>query len=165
MLVFGLVTGGFWLWIGFAILAVTLLYWGREALRDYDHIPSASTALVTTGGTGLATGGPLPPGPLPAPAGSPPAGVHMPGPSFKPLLVAMSMTLLVAGLVVGGWALIFGFIALVGHARSSGSATRATSTSSPSARTGPATSRTGRARAGPRRRSRSSRCCSRAASS
>ncbi len=36
----------------------------------------------------------------------------MPGPSFQPLLVAMSMTLLVAGLVVGGWALIFGFIAL-----------------------------------------------------
>ena len=112
MLVFGLVTGGFWLWIGFAILAVTLLYWGREALRDYDHIPSASTALVTTGGTGLTTGGTLPPGPLPAPEGSPPAGVHMPGPSFRPLLVAMSMTLLVAGLVVGGWALIFGFIAL-----------------------------------------------------
>ena len=67
MLVFGLVTGGFWLWIGLAILAVTLLYWGREALRDYDHIPSASTALVTTGGTGLATGGTFPPGPLPPP--------------------------------------------------------------------------------------------------
>ena len=101
MLVFGLVTGGFWLWIGLAILAVTLLYWGREALRDYDHIPSASTALVTTGGTGLAAGATFPPGPLPAPAGTPPAGVHMPGPSFRPLLVAMAMTLLVAGLVVG----------------------------------------------------------------
>ena len=55
-----------------------------------------------------------------APPGSPPAGVHIPAPSFRPLLVAMSMTLLVAGLVVGGWALIFGFIALVVHARSAG---------------------------------------------
>ena len=36
----------------------------------------------------------------------------MPPPSFRPLLVAMAMTLLVAGLVVGGWALIFGFVAL-----------------------------------------------------
>jgi plastocyanin len=112
MLVFGLVTGGFWLGIGLAVLGVTLLYWGREALRDYDHIPSASTALVTTGGGGLTAGSTLPPGPLHAPAGSPPAGVHMPPPSFRPLLVAMAMTLLVAGLVVGGWALIFGFVAL-----------------------------------------------------
>jgi plastocyanin len=112
MLVFGLVTGGFWLWIGLAVLGVTLLYWGREALRDYDHIPSASTALVTTGGSGLTAGAPLPPGALRAPEGTPPAGVHMPPPSFRPLLVAMAMTLLVAGLVVGGWALIFGFVAL-----------------------------------------------------
>ena len=37
LLVFGLVAGGLWLAVGFVILVITLLYWGREALRDYDH--------------------------------------------------------------------------------------------------------------------------------
>jgi plastocyanin len=104
MLVFGLVVGGLWLWVGGAVLAVTMLYWGREALRDYDHVriadsASASTALV-------------PAGMLPAPEGNPPAGVHIPAPSFRPLLVAIGMTLLVAGLVVGGWAALLGALAL-----------------------------------------------------
>ena len=49
---------------------------------------------------------------LPAPAGTPPAGVHMPPPSFRPLLAAIGTTLLVAGLVVGGWLILTGLIAL-----------------------------------------------------
>jgi plastocyanin len=97
MTVFGLVTGGLWVWVGLITLAVTLLYWGREALRDYDRIPGIA---ATTAGA------------LPAPAGAPPTGVHIPAPSFRPLLVAMSMTLLVAGLIVGGWAILFGAVAL-----------------------------------------------------
>ncbi len=109
MLGIGLVEGGPWLLVGFLILGITLLYWGREFLREYDHLPSESTALVTTGGTALA---PLPPGALSAPAGTPPPGVHIPAPSFRPLLIAMSMTLLVAGLILGGWALILGAVAL-----------------------------------------------------
>jgi plastocyanin len=105
MMVFGLVVGGMWLWVGVAVLAVTMLYWGREALRDYDRVQVADQA---AGSTAM-----IPAGMLPTPEGKPPAGVHIPAPSFRPLLVAISMTLLVAGLVVGGWALLFGAIAVV----------------------------------------------------
>ncbi len=113
MLGFGLVSGGLWLLIGGVVLGITLLYWGREFQREYDHLPSASTALVTTGGQALSPGSVAPPpGALPTPQGTPPAGVHIPAPSFRPLLIAMSMTLLVAGLIFGGWALILGAVAL-----------------------------------------------------
>ena len=98
--------------MGLIVLGITLLYWGREFLRDYDHLPSSSTAMVATGGTALAPGSMPPPGALPTPQGTPPPGVHIPAPSFRPLLIAMSMTLLVAGLILGGWALILGAVAL-----------------------------------------------------
>jgi plastocyanin len=98
--VFGVIVGGLWLLVGFVVLAITLLYWGREALRDYDHIPArAGDAAVV--------------GMLPAPAGTPPEGVHIPPPSFRPFLAAIAMTVLVAGLIIGGWALFLGFIVLV----------------------------------------------------
>jgi plastocyanin len=99
-LVFGMVAGGIWLLVGGVILTITLLYWGREALRDYDQIPAASGEAPVTGM-------------LPAPAGTPPPGVHIPPPSFRPLLVSIAATILVAGLVIGGWALFLGFVALV----------------------------------------------------
>ena len=98
-LFFGMFAGGIWLWVGVAILVVTLLYWGREAMRDYDHV-------------GAAAGGPAA-GALPAPSGTPPAGVHIPPPSFRPLLVSIGFALLVAGMVIGGWALLIGFVAVV----------------------------------------------------
>ena len=100
LLVFGMVVGGLWLWVGLIALVITLLYWGREALRDYDHIPSVAGEHPAVGA-------------VPAPAGMPPAGVHMPPPSFRPLLAAVSLTLLVAGMVIGGWALWFGLLAVV----------------------------------------------------
>ncbi|MEO5965896.1 MAG: cytochrome c oxidase subunit 4 [Candidatus Limnocylindrales bacterium] len=99
-MVFGMVAGGLWLAVGAVILAITLLYWGREALREYDTLPSGDGSAVTVGM-------------LPAPAGSPPAGVHMPPPSFRPILVAIALTMLVAGMVIGGWGLFLGFIAIV----------------------------------------------------
>ncbi len=100
MLMFGLFAGGIWLAVGVLILSITLLYWGREALRDYDHVASASSAHAAIGA-------------LPPPAGGvPPAGVHMPPPSFRPLLLAISMTILVGGMVIGGWALLAGIVAL-----------------------------------------------------
>jgi len=99
-LVFGVVAGGLWLLVGGIILAITLLFWGREEMRDYDHIPAAEGAPVITGM-------------LPAPAGTPPAGVHIPPPSFRPVLIALAATLLLAGLVVGGWLLVMGLIAVV----------------------------------------------------
>jgi plastocyanin len=100
MVVLGLVAGGLWLWVGLIILVITLLYWGREALRDYDRLPDAATGAAAVGA-------------LPAPATQPPPGVHAPAPSFRPLLVAISMTILVGGLIVGGWALILGAVAVL----------------------------------------------------
>ncbi len=93
-LFWGLVVGGTALLIGASILVLTLLYWGREAIRDYDRDTHAETlpAVVHAG---------------------PPPGVHMPGPSFRPLLGAIGATALMAGLVVGGWVLGAGVIILV----------------------------------------------------
>jgi plastocyanin len=42
-----------------------------------------------------------------------PAGVHMPGPSFRPLLASLGVALLFAGLVFGGWILAVGIVALI----------------------------------------------------
>jgi plastocyanin len=90
----GMVIGGTALLVGATILALTLLYWGREAIRDYDHATHAETLPVV-----------VHPGP--------PPGVHMPGPSFRPILGAMGTAALMAGLVFGGWVLAAGVIILV----------------------------------------------------
>ena len=102
-LVFGMVAGGIWLGVGGLILVVTLLYWGREEMRSFDRVPSGSTA----GASGAAIGA------LPPPRGTPPAGVHIPPPSFRPLLVAIGFTALVTGMIIGGWGLVLGLGALV----------------------------------------------------
>ena len=103
MLLFGLFSGGIWLWIGVIVLVITLLYWGREAIRDYDHAAHPAGAVASE----------LPPGALPAPTdGTPPPGVHVPPPSFRPLLVSVGFTMLVGGMIVGGWALLFGVMAM-----------------------------------------------------
>jgi hypothetical protein len=57
---FGLVAGGLWAVVGAIILVLTLLYWGRESLREYD------TAATGQGGNTLIVGA------LPAPRGVPP---------------------------------------------------------------------------------------------
>jgi plastocyanin len=108
MLMFGMVTGGIWTYVGVSVLVITLLYWGREALRDYDQVakhdadaPAEAAAVA------------IPAGPLRPPVGTPPPGVHIPPPSFRPLLVSISMTMLVAGMIFGGWALLFGIVAVV----------------------------------------------------
>ncbi len=99
-LVFGLVAGGIWLPVGGLILAIMLLYWGREEMRNFDR--------ASAGPSGGAAVGALPP-----PRGSPPPGVHIPAPSFRPLLLAIGATALVIGIIVGGWGLLLGLIALV----------------------------------------------------
>lgn len=93
-LFWGLVVGGNALLVGAVVLVLSLLYWGREAIRDYDHAthPETLPAIVHPG---------------------PPPGVHMPGPSFRPLLGAVGVTALMAGLVVGGWVLAAGLVILV----------------------------------------------------
>jgi plastocyanin len=90
----GLIIGGIGLLVGVAILVVTLLAWGREALRDYEHLESPAS--------------------LPAVAHpGPPPGVHMPGPSIRPLLGALGTAALLGGLVVGGWLLLVAIVFLV----------------------------------------------------
>jgi plastocyanin len=94
LLFYGLVLGGPILWVGATALAASLLYWLGEGLRDYDHLEGETR--------------------LPAVVhGPPPAGVHMPGPSFRPLLASLGLFLLFAGLVFGGLVLLVGVIALV----------------------------------------------------
>jgi hypothetical protein len=92
----GLVFGGPILVLGAIALGLTLLYWLAEALHIYDHdlgpTAPALPAVVHEG---------------------PPPGVHMPGPSFRPFLGAVGTTMLMLGLVFGGWLLAVGVIALV----------------------------------------------------
>jgi plastocyanin len=96
LLFLGLVFGGPILILGAIALTLTLLYWLAEALRTYDHdigdtVPQLP-AVVHDG---------------------PPAGVHMPGPSFRPFLGAVGTAMLFLGLVFGGWLLAAGVIALI----------------------------------------------------
>lgn len=96
LLFLGLVFGGAILVAGAIGLALTLLYWLVEALRLYDH---------DLGATGPA---------MPAVVhDGPPEGVHMPGPSFLPVLGAIGMAMLMLGLVFGGWLLAVGVISLI----------------------------------------------------
>lgn len=95
LVLFGLVFGPVILALGIGALILTLLYWGAESMRDYDHVaPTAST--------------------LPAVIhGPPPPGVHMPGPSFRPIVAAIAITVIFYGLVFGGWILAMGVIMLI----------------------------------------------------
>ena len=96
LLFLGLVFGGAILYLGAIAFALTLLYWLAEAMRIYDREISASAPpleVVIHDG--------------------PPEGVHMPGPSFRPFLGALGVTMLMLGLVFGEWLLIIGVIALI----------------------------------------------------
>ena len=96
LLFLGVVFPGPILWLGILALVLTLIYWLRESMRLYDHdveetVP-ALPAVVHEG---------------------PPPGVHMPGPSFRPIIGAIGMTILMFGLVFGGWLLLAGVFALI----------------------------------------------------
>jgi hypothetical protein len=96
LLFLGLVFGGVTLVLGLSALVLTLLYWLAEGLRLYDRdIGSTRTAVPSREDA------------------TPPPGVHMPGPSFRPILGALGTALLFLGLVFGGWLLVVGVIALV----------------------------------------------------
>jgi plastocyanin len=95
----GLILGGIWLALGALALVVTLIVWFREGMRDYAHLEPVE-------GTGARQ--------LPAVIHEgPPPGVHMPGPSIRPLMGALGSAALLGGLVVGGWVLILAVVFLV----------------------------------------------------
>jgi plastocyanin len=84
-----------WVFIaGVVVLILTLLFWLREAMRDYDHVDHPVTALV------------------PVTTAGPPPGIHVPGPSFRPILASIAMAALLFGFVFGGYLLIAGAIML-----------------------------------------------------
>ena len=85
--------------IGVVILVITLLVWFREGMRDYAHLEPAE-------GLGARQ--------LPAVIhDAPPPGVHMPGPSIRPLMGALGSAALLGGLVVGGLVLVLAVLFLV----------------------------------------------------
>jgi plastocyanin len=92
VLFLGLVFNGPILVLGLAFLVLSLLYWGREGLREYDHLADEHPQLPAVVPT------------------APPPGVHVPGPSFRPFLAALATFVLFAGLVFGGWVLAVGVI-------------------------------------------------------
>jgi plastocyanin len=94
LLIAGLVAGGPLIVVGAIVLVLTLLYWGREGLRDYDHLANVE---------------PLPP----QVHGPAPHGIHMIGPSFRPILGALAVAVLFYGLVFGGWLLGVGVLLTV----------------------------------------------------
>lgn len=98
--VFGFAAGGPWLLVGGLVLTATLLYWGREAVREHDRLRVAEGDVR------------LLPGAIPAMTGPVPEGVHVAPPSFRPLLVAIAMTITVAAVVIGGTALLLGAVAI-----------------------------------------------------
>jgi len=95
LLLFGLVFGGALIPLGLIALVLTLLYWGAEAMRDYDHTARTGSNLPAI----------VHPGP--------PPGVHMPGPSFRPVVAAIAVAVLLFGLVFGGFFLATGLAMLV----------------------------------------------------
>lgn len=95
LLFLGLVFGGLILVLGLIALVLTLLYWGREGLTDYDHVANDHPALP------------------PVVHAGPPPGVHMPGPSFRPILASLGAAVLFAGLVFGGWVLAVGLLFMI----------------------------------------------------
>jgi hypothetical protein len=92
LLLFGLVWGGPILILGLIALLLGLLYWGREALTEYDHVAGDHPQLAAVVHAG------------------PPPGIHMPGPSFRPILASLGVAVVFAGLVFGGWVLAVGLI-------------------------------------------------------
>ncbi len=85
------IPGWLFLAIGIAAMVLALVVWLREANRDYRAIEPAQARAAT------------------AHAGPPP-GVHVPGPSFRPLLVSIGGATMLLGLAVGPILLLAGMV-------------------------------------------------------
>ena len=95
LVVFGLVFRGAITALGLVALVLALVYWLREGMRDYDHVEQTAVILPAVISDG------------------PPPGVHMPGPSFRPILGGLSMMVIMFGLVFGLPLLAAGVVMLV----------------------------------------------------
>jgi len=95
LVIFGLVFRGAITALGLAVLILALIYWLREGMRDYDHVEDTAVTLPAVIHEG------------------PPAGVHMPGPSFRPIMGGLSMMVVMFGLVFGPALLAAGVVMLV----------------------------------------------------
>ncbi|HEY2887695.1 MAG TPA: cupredoxin domain-containing protein [Candidatus Limnocylindrales bacterium] len=95
LVVFGLVFRGAITALGLVALVLALIYWLREGMRDYDHVELTAVSVPAVIHDG------------------PPPGVHMPGPSFRPILGGLSMMVIMFGLVFGLPLLAAGVVMLV----------------------------------------------------
>jgi plastocyanin len=97
LLFLGVVFPGPILLLGAIALVLTLIYWLTESVRIFEHDLGVRSAPE-----------------LPAVVHEgPPPGVHLPGPTFRPVLGAIGTGMLMLGLVFGGWLLAAGVLALV----------------------------------------------------
>ncbi len=125
ILFFGIVFRGPILAAGIVVLVAALLYWGREAMRDYQRLEShGATAAVDTGLRPLESlaGRTLPrlsppaepaaTGPTAAEAIHDAHAAHMPVPSFRPILVSIGAAVVFFGLVFGPPILLAGVVML-----------------------------------------------------
>jgi plastocyanin len=94
LVLFALVAGGIAIPLALLGMALALLYWGREAMTEHDHLLGTERAEL-----------------LPAPV-EPPPGVHAPAPSFQPILASIAMAIIFFGLVFGFPLLIVGVVTL-----------------------------------------------------
>jgi plastocyanin len=95
LVVFGLVFRGAITALGLTALILALVYWLREGMHDYDHVEATAVNLPAVIHDG------------------PPAGVHMPGPTFRPILAGLSLMVVVFGLVFGLPLLVAGILMLI----------------------------------------------------
>jgi plastocyanin len=95
LVIFGLVFRGIITALGLVTLVLALIYWLREGMRDYDHVEPTAVSVPAVIHDG------------------PPPGVHMPGPSFRPILGGLSMMVIMFGLVFGLPLLAAGIVMLV----------------------------------------------------
>jgi plastocyanin len=91
--------------VGVAALVGALLYWGREAMREYEALegpaalPGAAPAALPGAAPAALPG--AAPAAVPATVHEgPPPGVHIPGPSFRPLLASIATAVMLLGLVI-----------------------------------------------------------------
>jgi plastocyanin len=96
LLFYGFVWGGPILVLGLGALLLTLLYWLREGMLDYDHVAGATILPAIV-----------------AEHEGPPPGVHVPGPTFLPVISAVAVAILFLGVLLGGLVLLASLVCLV----------------------------------------------------